>query len=523
MHPALNTQTADTPTTYADQIGEWYASQTSDSHKTEHGQYLTPQAVARFMAGMFDSSGPVVRVLDPGAGSGILSCAVCEALAEATGICRIELTAYETEDGLATHLAGVLDNLKEWLRGRGVELVYEIRRDDFILANAASISTQQHELFSHSADSFDCIISNPPYFKIPKADPRAMVAAHVVHGQPNIYALFMAVSAYLLRPGGQLVFITPRSFAAGPYFHRFRECFFSIVRPETVHLFGSRTEAFDRDAVLQEHVILKAVRDDGWASSHDCQTVEVSFCAGVRDIDTPSRRTVPIAEVINMGSRNKFLHIPLSDEDQAIIHLINSWSGSLHSCGLEISTGPVVPFRATQFVVSDKGNDTVPLLWMQNVKAMVTTWPVATRKQQYIVADDDSRGLLLPNRNYVLLRRFSAKEEYRRMSAAPYLADTLKEFELIGLENHLNYIYRPKGNLLPEEVYGIAALLNCKLLDVYFRSFNGNTQVSATELRSMPLPSLERIKVIGEKALQKGMATEELDIWVTDMLIGLGG
>jgi adenine-specific DNA-methyltransferase len=38
------------------------------------------------------------------------------------------------------------------------------------------------------------------------------------------------------------------------------------------------------------------------------------------------------------------------------------------------------------------------------------------------------------------------------------------------------------------------------LLDTYFRISNGNTQVSATELRMMPLPSLSVINAIGRKA-----------------------
>src|SRR5277367_3586652 len=89
----------------------------------------------------------------------------------------------------------------------------------------------------------------------------------VVHGQPNIYALFMAVTASLLRNGGEFLFITPRSFASGPYFRLFREKFFAAVRPVGVHVFGSRREAFGRDEVLQESIILKGVRDDGWQHS----------------------------------------------------------------------------------------------------------------------------------------------------------------------------------------------------------------------------------------------------------------
>jgi adenine-specific DNA-methyltransferase len=74
----------------------------------------------------------------------------------------------------------------------------------------------------------------------------------------------------------------------------------------------------------------------------------------------------------------------------------------------------------------------------------------------------------------------------------------------IGVENKLNYIYRPKGHLSRTEVMGIAALLNSNLFDTYFRTFNGNVNVSATELRAMPLPPLETIKEIGKKLILLG-------------------
>ena len=117
---------------------------------------------------------------------------------------------------------------------------------------------------------------------------------------------------------------------------------------------------------------------------------------------------------------------------------------------------------------------------------MHITWPVLSkRKPQYIDATDDTAALLLENRNYVLLRRFTAKEEIRRLIAAPYEATTNLS-PVLGLENHLNYICRPTAEISIEEAYGLAALLSSSLYDTYFRSFNGNTQISATELRNTP-------------------------------------
>jgi adenine-specific DNA-methyltransferase len=107
---------------------------------------------------------------------------------------------------------------------------------------------------------------------------------------------------------------------------------------------------------------------------------------------------------------------------------------------------------------------------------------------------------LLPNKNYIFLRRFSAKDDKSRLVAAPYFVG-ISQAEFIGVENHLNYIYRPQGHLARNEILGLAALLNSKLFETYFRNFNGNINVSATELREMPLPPLEDIKEIGNQII----------------------
>ena len=193
--------------------------------------------------------------------------------------------------------------------------------------------------------------------------------------------------------------------------------------------------------------------------------------------------------------------------------MVHSWKENLHSLGLNISTGPVVGFRASKYITSNgtsNGHQYAPLLWMQNVKAMNLQWPVKSKKKQFIEDSDRTKKILLQNKNYVLLRRFSAKEENKRLIAAPLLANFARS-EKVGLENHLNYIYRPKGNLTLEETLGLAALLNSDLLDKYFRTSNGNTQVSATELKDMPLPSSQMIIELGKHIIKNNFDDEQIN------------
>ena len=67
-----------TPVEYAELLGESYLAFAKQDERKNVGHYLTPASVANFMAGCAVYSKTVVRILDPGSGTGILSAAVCE-------------------------------------------------------------------------------------------------------------------------------------------------------------------------------------------------------------------------------------------------------------------------------------------------------------------------------------------------------------------------------------------------------------------------------------------------------------
>jgi len=506
------------PSKYAEELGDGFVVSKEKKSIAALGQYFTPQAVAELIAKKFSEPKlSKLKILDPGAGSGILSCALCERIASWRHKPKsIELVAYELDESLIPLLRKSLNYLKQWMADRGVSFSFSINNRDFVLENADVLDkTFQRSLFREKKfEEFDLIVANPPYFKISKSDPRAKATNSVIHGQPNIYALFMAISGALLKENGQLGFITPRSYAAGLYFRKFRQNFFDQITPVSIHIFNSRDKAFNKDGVLQENIILHGKKSS--KVNKNLHVVKISSCYGLADIENPTTIEIPLVEVIN-PEEDYILHIPTEITEREVVKIVKSWKYNLRSLGLDVSTGPIVPFRALEILAEDPTSHSVPLLWLQNVKTMNVSWPTESRKPQYVKVTDKARKLLVPNGNYVLVRRFSAKEEKKRIVAAPLISNNLKS-KFLGIENHLNYIYRKGGELSEIEALGLAAILNSSLLDSYFRIFNGNTQVSATELRNLPLPPSRVVNEIGSLMKLNHLAEQEADEKVISLI-----
>lgn len=485
------------PAQYAERVGKVYAEASIQKDKRHKGQFFTPLAISEFMGGLATPSGKKnIYVLDPGCGLAILSCTLIEHLVEAGKSEHISLALYETDKKVVPLTEDVLSYLKVWCQERDVNLDYQLNESDFVLEKCECLDGAD-TIFGDMFDTerFDFIISNPPYFKVAKDDIHTRSCASIVDGQTNIYALFMAICAKMLAEGGQMIFITPRSFASGRYFQSFRDFLFQHVSIDLIHLFNTRKDTFAKDEVLQELVIMRMV------PVGNSERIIVSYSQGISDLDHPYQKEYAATEIVDVSSDEKVVYLPVDGHDEAILSLFRSWDGNMEKYGIKISTGPVVAFRAYDFIVNKPSDDTVPLYWLHNVVKMLCDHPVQKKdKGQYIKVTPETKTALLPNKNYVLLRRFSSKDDSSRLVAAPYFGN-MAQYEFVGIENKLNYIYRPKGHLRRDEVMGITALLDSEMFDAWFRTFNGNINVSATELRMMPLPPIETIREIGKKII----------------------
>ena len=59
-----------------------HAFTTSSIHKESYGQYFTPYPIAKFMSSLFPATDKKIKLLDPGAGIGTLSCSFMERIVQ---------------------------------------------------------------------------------------------------------------------------------------------------------------------------------------------------------------------------------------------------------------------------------------------------------------------------------------------------------------------------------------------------------------------------------------------------------
>lgn len=470
-----------------------YSNAVTKTKRKKIGQFFTPPSVANYMGGLMETNKKKIKVADTGAGTAMLGGSICQHAFENPNIEEIHVDFYETDENIIHFLQQNIELIRQEAEEKGKRFTYLIIQENFILHNE---TIWQDSECINEEEKYDVIIGNPPYKKIGKNDVEAEAMSSIVHGQPNLYFLFMAMSVALLKENGELIYIVPRSFTSGLYFRKFREYFLNTVRITDIHLFNSRSDVFNSDKVLQEAIILRAVKTNTLTD-----TIHITLSENMFIEDSFSHR-VPYGTVVDLTSENLFILIPSSVEEIELLTIVNSWEHNLINLGYKLKTGPVVDFRALDIIKEEPEVNTVPLLWANHFINNRVSFPVPVSKNpQYIVDTEDSQSVLLPSKNYLLVKRFTSKEEKRRIQSAFYFADDFPN-EKVGIENHLNYITKLKGEMTKEEIYGLFVLFNSSFIDTYYRILNGSTQVNATEVNAIPLPSLEDIIRMGQKLLE---------------------
>jgi len=470
--------------------------------RSRMGQFFTPPSVARFMASLFGNSSPELRLLDAGAGVGTLTAAFVEEVCQRDARPRsISVIAYELEPLLVEYLHSTLVECQEVCQEHGVELVGKVLEEDFI---SAGVEMMRGGLFPVERYSFNRAILNPPYKKIRSDSRHRHLLSSIGIETGNLYSAFLAIAIDLLESGGELVAITPRSFCNGPYFKPFRKLFLKAMALRRIHVFESREEAFRTDDVLQENIIFHAVKNG------ERGRVLISASHGPTK-ESMTVREVDYEQVVKPDDPDLIIHIATSETDQFVLDRIGVFRHSLDDLGIAVSTGRVVDFRAKDFLKADPGEGAMPLVYPTHFHNGFVRWPrPGGKKPNAIALTSRTESLLLPSGDYVLVKRFSSKEERRRVVAAIYDPKQVMAPH-VGFENHLNVYHRDNAGLPAKLVRGLAVFLNSTLVDSYFRQFNGHTQVNATDLRMLRYPSQEVLETLGASVGDKFPSQREID------------
>lgn len=455
---------------------------TEAKKKSQLGQFLTPARTAKFMAGLFTPTGDdECRLLDAGAGIGSLSDAFLKkCTTKEFQFKSIHLDAFEIDDTLHKEL-----NRTFLTYSNKLPFTYKIFGDDFIESAIFRIQFGQTD-FTHA-------ILNPPYKKInSKSRHRRMLRMTGIE-TVNLYSAFVALCLLLMKPGGQVVAIIPRSFCNGPYYHPFREIILKQASIKHMHLFASRDKAFKDDKVLQENIIISLERE----GKQGCVTISTSTDDDFSDVIT---HEYPFNQIVHPDDLEQFIHVPTSPEIN-FLEKSPDIRYSLDDIDVEVSTGPVVDFRVKEHLLDMPERGTVPLLYPGHFHQNSIEWPKEnSKKPNAIQRNEHTEKWLFPNGYYCVVRRFSSKEEHRRIQASVVDPTKFEDTPMLGFENHLNVFHINKQGLSQALANGLAVFLNSTAVDENFRSFNGHTQVNATDLKTMKYPNRETLIELGKWA-----------------------
>lgn len=460
-----------------------FMSSVPKKERKKYGQFFTNETTAIFMASLFnfDLSKPNISILDAGAGTGILSTAVIDRL-----ICegyngKIHLTCYETDKLVLPLLELNLDLLRSKY-GIGYTIIHK----NYI----TSQSFEDNSLFPEEKYEFDYIIGNPPYLKIAKDAEEAKAMPSVCYGSPNLYFLFWAMGIRNLKQEHELVYIVPRSWTSGAYFRKFRQYLFQYCVITDIHLFESRDKVFDGESVLQETIIIKIKKSN---KKPEYINITSSSTSDFKDKVSFS------ASYNTVVAQNQFVYLITNEYEEKTLNLINRFNKTLPDLNLKMQTGIIVDFRTREVLRNELEEGAYPLLYSQHIKNGRVVWPLGKEGE---VIKTDKKGFLQENSDFLLVKRFTSKEEERRLQCGIYLKQKYPQFPYISTQNKINFIKCDS----PCITYGLYVLLNSSLYDNYYRILNGSTQVNSTEMNQIPIPDRNIIESMGRELMHKELS-----------------
>jgi len=387
----------------------------SKSEKKEFGIFITPKIIIEQLLNYIikysiDNKINIKKILEP-------SCGTCEFI----NYCDLNYTDIEIHG--IEYNNKVFNSIKDMKFKNNTKII----NSDFMVYN--------------TDNKYDLIVGNPPYFVCKKSDIPSKYSEFCV-GRPNIFGLFIIHSLSMLKTGGILAFIVPKSFLNSLYYAVIRNYIKSICNIINIIDFKKFNEFIDTDQPTFGLILQKMENQN---VSLECQ--------------------------YSIRLNDNFIFT----RDSYELKIMFDNSTTLLKLGLKVRTGTIV-WNEHKEQLSDNENETL-LIYNTNIskdnKLEIKKFK-NEEKGQYIKKDGRIEPTLVVNRGN---GNSNYKLNYAIITNGPYL-----------IENHLNEIYPSKKMTKLEllEIYDIIlnSFKNPKT-QKFIELFLGNNGLSKTELESI--------------------------------------
>lgn len=463
-----------------------------EKSKTENvrlGRLFTKKDTARLMAESVELSPDkaAYTVLDPGAGTGILSAAIVEHICKSATSCRqIFLTCYENNPDFVPMLKDNLERIRKKCRhDYDVKLFVTVNEENYITESKNHYTVT---FFDTVAEKFDIIIANPPTEFCEKSSEEAICAGGVTQLKINSAFLFLSMAKSHLEDNGQLVIMLPTTYASASAVAPLRAEIKNELALIGLHLFVGKQKNTKRAIPLKKSFIVHYKK----AFQPDTVLISTSYDTGKELTRLPD---MPYDFVIDQ--KTGAITLPKSTEDAKIVKFISSMPETLATLGLKISTGLVIDSKCRGMIFDSPMDGTLPILRHNAIKNGTIAFPNKGTKGQFIAPL--KKALMQKNRNMIIIKRIPAKSDERFVNSAIYLAAQLPQYKYISTHNKVNFIDMKNKNteICPRLAFGLFALINSTIYDRYISIVSKSKQINAKELKELPLPPRHIIENIG--------------------------
>ncbi|CEN31005.1 site-specific modification DNA-methyltransferase [[Clostridium] sordellii] len=458
-------------------------------------QFFTPYDIACKMIETIDSRvfkvDSTINILEPSAGCGILIAALVLNIAEKyKNIKKINIDLYEYDKTVFNILSNNLNILNNYmLENYDIDLKFNILNENFILKNSNTWTSSE-------SGEYDIIISNPPYKKINQTSPESKLMSSVVHGQPNIYTLFIAMCLKLLKKNGVYTVLSPRNYFSGEYSKKLRNFIFENYSLTHIYFFEKRSmfKSVNQEVIISTYINNKFNKQ-----------VDIHF-------DENKCFLINFNDII-FDKNLMSIVIPKNQNDLNLLKSFSKLKFSLTDLNLKISVGPVVQFRNVNDIKKDLyDTNYAPLVISADIQSnnRLIYFERENKRKTHNKSISIDNKWIIKNSNYLVIRKVTAKDDIDLIVAA-VLNRNYFNHSFLAFDNNLLYIHHlNKEDLDLNICYGLYCFINSSQFKKLYMLINGTHTINVTDFNNIKFPSYVSLIKLGKNILKISDYSEKI-------------